>query len=284
MSTSSPSLFKSNLSMSIAIDSKGEEDHSAPSSPTDNMLSPCSMKILGRGRKIKSKLIQTSRMGATVIKEYYEGAAIRPVTNLPIILGSSSSSRRSILVRNGWIFELANPDIDEKSIRDDNPYDLPIKIATAKADALLARLNSIDERIIITADQIVLFKGEIREKPQSEAEAKQFLTSYSNQKVSTVSAIVVTHIPSGRQAAEVDIASIVWGTIPDEVVNAVVQRGEVYGSAGGFRIEDPDLQPYIIRIDGSVDSILGLPVEITNRCIAAVSTDSYFSDDENKGV
>ena len=51
-----------------------------------------------------------------------------------------------------------------------------------------------------------------------------------------------------------------WKDISDEVIQRVISRGEIYASAGGFRVEDSDLNPLILDIEGSIDSVMGLPV------------------------
>eukprot|EP01036_Dinobryon_divergens_P043595 gene43595-58060_t len=220
-----------------------------PSSPTDNMLSPCTKKLFGgKGKKPSMPFAAREKSNPRLLTE--RNKAIEQPTDIPIVLGSSSANRREVLDKHGWIFATSSPNIDEKAIRDDDPLELPLKIAIAKADALISNFsNSKSPTILITADQIVLFNKEIREKPTSFDEAREFLSSYSNQRVSTISAIVVTHIPSGRQASEVDVATVTWGTISDEVVERVLARGEIFDSAGGFRIEDPDLRPLILSIE-----------------------------------
>lgn len=161
----------------------------------------------------------------------------------------------------------------EKAIRTDDPMILPQLIAHAKADAIISRLRhegAVEEKIVLTADQIVLFEGQVREKPTSPEEAKYFLSSYSNKSVSTVSAVVVTHFPSGTRAAGIDVATVCWDSIPDEVVNDVVARGATYDCAGGFRIEDEALNPLILEADGTLDSIMGMPVQLTLKLVDEV--------------
>ena len=115
-------------------------------------------------------------------------------TELPLVLGSSSSNRQTILTLTGWEYTVMIPDIDEKAIRDDDPLLLPVLIAIAKATAIFDRLDkNHDPFILLTSDQIVLFKTEVREKPVNEAEAVRFLSSYSDEQVSTISAVVATH-------------------------------------------------------------------------------------------
>ena len=192
---------------------------------------------------------------------------------LPFVLGTTSSSRQKIVRKLGWEYSLAAPDIDEKSIRSDDPYALPLLIAKAKAFALVERYNSGDlsapgdEFVILTADQITLYRDTVREKPESEEEAFSFLTSYSNDRVRTVSAVCVTHWPSFLQVSDIDIAEICWKVIDEDCVKRIINRGEIFSSAGGFRVEDEDLNPRIERIDGDMDSIMCLPVALTERLL-----------------
>ena len=62
-----------------------------------------------------------------------------------------------------------------------------------------------------------------------------------------------------------------FGEISPEIVRNVISRGLIFTSAGGFRIEDEDLNALLKGIDGSVDSVLGMPLDATVRVIQAVS-------------
>jgi septum formation protein len=115
-----------------------------------------------------------------------------------IDLGSSSSNRQKILQLVEWSYDIMIPDIDEKAFRHEDPLFLPVIIAKAKAAAIFERLSDQSPFILLTADQIVLFDSDVREKPVNEEEAIKFLSSYSNRSVSTISAVVATHYPSGK--------------------------------------------------------------------------------------
>lgn len=163
--------------------------------------------------------------------------------------------------------------------------ELPQLIARAKADAITARLRSegaIGEKIILTADQIVLYRSEIREKPETVEEAREYLHSYSGSSVATISAVVITHFPSLEQRVGIDVATIIWDTIPDDVIERVIARGEIFSSAGGFRIEDPDLNPLLIDIDGSIDSVYGMPLKLTMDLLCEVSQATSVELDSQK--
>jgi len=73
---------------------------------------------------------------------------------------------------------------------------------------------------------------------------------------------------------------VFWKDISDEVIQRVISRGEIFASAGGFRVEDPDLNPLILDIEGSIDSVMGLPVSILfffyiHRYLSMTNVSSY---------
>ena len=78
--------------------------------------------------------------------------------------------------------------------------------------------------------------------------------------MATISAIVLTHFPTGKQKSEVNVSKVYWNEISQKVVEKVVGKGLIYQSAGGFRLEDEDLNPLINSIEGSVSCIMGLNV------------------------
>jgi septum formation protein len=269
----------------------------APSSPTDILLSPCSQRIFGKKKKMivppqeplssRSHSLSmedmteesledggsndSSSSGSNSAREKRCYSLESDVKETPVpdflqgktlILGSSSANRKQVVELLGWNFIQMSPDIDEKAIRVPDPLELPLLIARAKADAIFKRLAadaSEAEAVILTADQVVLFDETVREKPESEEQARIFLKSYSENIVQTISAVVGTHYPSGLQFGDVEVAEVEWKAISDDVVDKVLARGQIFSSAGGFRVEDEDLNPLIRSIDGTVDSVFGMP-------------------------
>ncbi|MBI3963763.1 MAG: Maf family protein, partial [Candidatus Kerfeldbacteria bacterium] len=125
---------------------------------------------------------------------------------LPLILGSASVGRRAVLAQAGYVFEVMRADIDEKAIRHPDPSELTVRIASAKADALLPRIGT--PSLLITADQVVTWGDEIREKPVDEAQARHFLETVSERPLTMFSAVVVTDTARGRRTAGVDRAHV----------------------------------------------------------------------------
>jgi predicted house-cleaning NTP pyrophosphatase (Maf/HAM1 superfamily) len=67
----------------------------------------------------------------------------------------------------------------------------------------------------------------------------------------------------------VDRAKVWFRRIPEEVIDQVIARGEVFAHAGGFSITEPLLHAYIERVEGTANSVIGLPAALTRRLIRA---------------
>lgn len=184
---------------------------------------------------------------------------------MKLILGSASVGRRMVMEQAGYKFEVMTADIDEKSIRSDDYYHLPLFLARAKSDALRPRLS--EKSILITADQVVICNRQLREKPESEAQAREFLRSYSIYPAETVNAVVVYNSVSKKSSESVTRALVYFRHIPEEIIEKVVREGSVMNAAGGFKTEHPILGQYLIKIDGDRDSVIGLQIKELPRLI-----------------
>lgn len=191
-----------------------------------------------------------------------------------VVLGTSSSWRRTLFERHFPRIEVEwrAADIDEKAAGGDrasaDPRTLTLRIAHAKADALLPSLQSgkgdRPPPLLLTADQVVVGPEGIREKPASVAECRSFLASYSaGAPVRAVSGIVVVDCGSGRRFEASDEASQKFTQFGDGVIDALVKEGECMKSAGGVLVEHELLQPYLAERTGELESIQGLPVGAT---------------------
>lgn len=190
---------------------------------------------------------------------------------MKIILGSQSGNRKQVLTDAGYTFDIMVSGIDEKAIRHENWYDMPILIAKAKAEALLARIK--EPALLITADVVVVWNGELREKPIDGNEARVFLKSFSESPhpVECVNGIVVTNTETGAVSTGTDISKIFFGKIPDELIETLIEEGGVTNWAGAFTLLDPRIKGCVSRIEGVFDSVLGLPMDVVEKCMRELS-------------
>lgn len=222
-------------------------------------------------------------------------------SSFKIILGSASVARRKILAEMGYEFTVMTADIDEKGIRKEKPEELVMAIAEAKADAIISKLQTIDNQekdtkptilvaadtaeailpklpvghykmdaeptLLITSDQVVVYEGMVREKPSSKEEARQFIKDYSGGHAATVGSVIITNLKTGFRKGGWDKVEIYFHEIPDEMIDKLIEEGTVLYVAGGLIIEHPLILPFIKEVVGTTDSVMGLPKALTERLI-----------------
>lgn len=189
---------------------------------------------------------------------------------MKLILGSKSVGRKKILEAAGYTFRILTANIDEKAIRSTNFKELPLLLARAKAKKLLEHIDR--NSMIITADQVVVYNGQLREKPETKEQAQTYLQSYNTKHpAQTYTAVVVTNTKTGKQAEIIDIAKVYFKKIPSHIIEKLIEEGSVMHAAGGFIVEHPLLAPFVDHIEGTLDSITGLPLQKTQKLIKEVT-------------
>lgn len=179
---------------------------------------------------------------------------------MKLILGSQSKGRAHVLKNAGYNFSVMSPSINEKAIRSDNFKEMTLLIAQAKAQALLPQIS--EPALLITADHVMAWNGELREKPHSIDEAKFFLETYSNNYAVSISSVVVTNTETLVQKSGTDISRVFFKELPAHIITAILQRDDILSMSGALNIDDALISPYIDRIEGDKDSVIGLPMKL----------------------
>lgn len=215
---------------------------------------------------------------------------------LVIVLGSSSPWRAQVLKDAGLFFQVMSPDIDEKAIRDPSPLVLTRNIARAKSEALRHRIAP--EQVLLTADQVVTFRGEIREKPADAEQARLWLHGYAHASVAAISSVVA--YDGASKASEEGAETVVIRFKPSlaSAVDALIADGEVLKSSGAVVVEHPlmvlhvewVIRPYVNVSPGhtygpealAVDektavstSISGLPLQLVYDLLAKLGRRNF---------
>lgn len=195
-----------------------------------------------------------------------------------LVLGSQSKTRRTLL--QAW--NEAHPhvtcrhvraDVDERGVREPDEVQLAVAIAMAKKDALLPVLQREAEgkgrTWLVTCDQVVLQDGVVVHKPKDAEEARLRLTRGGA--VETRSAVVCCDVASGWTAHAMDVAHVDVAPLPTDVVEQLLVEGDVYGCAGGIMVEHPLVQPHVNHLRGTIDSVLGLPLDAMEKLLVQVA-------------
>ncbi len=188
---------------------------------------------------------------------------------MKIILGSQSKDRQRILKEMGYTFDIVHADIDEKAIRSDDPEELTVTIANAKADAVLPKIH--EPSILITADTVVVCEGRILEKPENEHEARKFFALYPFHPAIVFSAVVVVNTATKKRRSGCEQATVWLAPFPESVIQELIDTKKTFAWAGGFAVADPVCKPFIKKIEGPSDAVEGLPRALVTQYIKDVS-------------
>ena len=195
------------------------------------------------------------------------------------------TARQDVLRYLDWtISDYFEAEVDEAAIvagtDESDPVAQTVQIAKAKAESIMGRLRKLSaagtnrhsECYILTADQRVLDdRGRVLANPKSKEEANEFIMRFTNSAATTVSSVALTHFPSGEQVDGSERIKIHFQSLPRAIVSQLVENDStetVLRSAGGLAVENPMLQKLIDRIEGTVDVLLGLPIQLTAALLA----------------
>ncbi|VYS71612.1 unnamed protein product [Arabidopsis thaliana] len=195
-------------------------------------------------------------------------------SNVKLILGSQSMARKRILAEMGYDYTIVTADIDEKAIRTEKPEDLVVALAEAKANEIISKLGGESQfakdpqpTLLITADTVVVYKGVIREKPTTKEEAREFIKGYSGSHGGVVGSVLVRNLKTGVKKGGWDKAEVYFHEIPEQVIDDLIDDAITYKVAGGLTLEHPLISPFIDSVVGGVDTVMGLPKELTEKFI-----------------
>ena len=187
------------------------------------------------------------------------------------------NARADVFRYLGWDVDyLKHSDLSSDSLEDSYvnrpPAEICMLVALSKADKIMAQLKRdaysgkfryTEGCIVVTADQRVLFRDKNLSNCRSREEAGELLKSYSGSDVKVVNALVLTHFPTGIQVQGDNSSTVHWQRLPSPIVLQAVEGSDsVLNCAGALIVEDPLMFRLIDRLDGTVDSVFGLPVQL----------------------
>ncbi|MFM2415130.1 MAG: hypothetical protein RI911_823 [Candidatus Parcubacteria bacterium] len=174
-----------------------------------------------------------------------------------IVLGSQSPRRKKLLNEAGYVIEVLPAHFDEASIRHNDPVTLTQSLARAKNETLKQRVSGAP--IIITADTVVVFEGDIFEKASSEREAYEWISQYQGKSIRVVTSHMIYDMQTDNHYEHTSHADILFHQIPEDTRLQLALNAYNASVAGGFHMSDPLLRPYV-TFTGSESVILGLDI------------------------
>ncbi|MCK4282951.1 MAG: septum formation protein Maf [Candidatus Brocadiae bacterium] len=185
----------------------------------------------------------------------------------PIVLASSSPTRAELLSGLAADFEVVEPHIDERAVRDDAPEGLALKLATAKARQVAQKRP---DALVIGADTLVVCRGRVVGKPLDREDAVRILEDLTRNAHKVLTALHVI-APGGRERSCCVESVVRMRQMQREEIEEYLNRPGVLDKAGAYELQPDD--PNVAEIAGSVTAVMGLPLEELQRLICELYPD-----------
>ena len=188
-----------------------------------------------------------------------------------VFLASESPRRKQLLADAGVVFTVRPAKVDE-TLDDDklaDPHEAVKELAQRKAGAVVQELLAENYRgaaLVLGADTMVVLGDEIFGKPRNLSDAKRMLRRLSNNTHEVVTGVSVWLV-SAPEPEKVslgfrsfyDASFVTFKELTDEEIADYLRKGESFDKAGAYAAQGEGAK-LVERIDGALDTVIGLPV------------------------
>lgn len=182
--------------------------------------------------------------------------------NLPLILASSSASRKMILDKLSIPYQILAPHIDESVLPDESAETHVLRLAKNKA---LKSAEHNPNALIIGCDSVCILNGAIMSKPENHHTAVQQLQAASGKIVYFYSGLALYNSETKNLQQTVVRTEVHFKPLTDKLINAYLEKDQPYSCAGSIQAEGLGIILIEKMIADDPNSLIGLPlIELIN--------------------
>ena len=177
---------------------------------------------------------------------------------MDIILGSASDRRQELLQRLVKKFSIIIGDFDENSVVLDGDVSKFVEeIALGKAKSIIKKITK--PSIIIAADTVVAFEGQVLGKPKDEMDAFNMLEKLSDNTHEVYTGIVLINTATNKILKDSLKTEVVFSKLEEKDIKEYIETGEPMDKAGAYGIQGNG-GVFVKKINGCYYNVMGLPL------------------------
>jgi septum formation protein len=189
------------------------------------------------------------------------------MSEIPLILASSSPRRRQLLSEAGYTFTVAPPSEAAENVSESMAGlpapELVARLAVQKAEDVATRM---ERGIVVACDTVAECQGQILGKPAGRDGARRMLRLLRGQEHRVYSGLCVWRRPDDVQRLQIDVTKLVMDPISDAELQLYLDSGQWEGKAGAFGYQDG--LDWVHVVEGSESNVVGLPMELLTEILA----------------
>ncbi|EPF14027.1 MULTISPECIES: nucleoside triphosphate pyrophosphatase [Cedecea] len=180
-----------------------------------------------------------------------------------LYLASGSPRRQELLTQLGVSFERVVPGIEEQRQPHESAEQYVCRLAREKAQAGVAMVTQ--DLPVLGADTIVIFNGEVLEKPKDAGHAAQMLRLLSGNQHQVMTAVAIA---DANQVLEtLVVTDVTFRSLSEQDIAGYIASGEPMDKAGAYGIQGLG-GCFVKRINGSYHAVVGLPLVETGELLS----------------
>ncbi len=184
---------------------------------------------------------------------------------MQIILASASPRRRELLSRLYKDFKVIPAVGAERVDGGLSAEAVALSLAEAKCEEVF---STNPESLIVACDTIVVYEGRILGKPKDAEDAEATLGMLSGRTHRVITGVCVRS--PYKKLKEYATTEVTFNELDERFIADYVAGGSPMDKAGSYGIQDGGIVKSYL---GSYTNVVGLPVELVERMIAAAMTD-----------
>ncbi len=174
-----------------------------------------------------------------------------------LVLASASPRRRELVENLHLKCEIAEPrKIDESYPGNMRPEEVPAYLSRKKAHAYLTSLKY--NQILLTADTVVINRGEVVGKPRDLNDAAAMLRRLSGHTHKVVTGVTLATVRSQKTFSEE--TEVVFADLSDREIDYYVENFKPLDKAGAYGIQEWIGYIAVSGIRGDFYNVMGLPL------------------------
>jgi len=184
-------------------------------------------------------------------------------TRPKLILASTSVYRARALRQLNVDFSPIDPELPETLVAHENAADRAIRLATAKAQAVLS--DHLDA-VVIGSDQVGVCQAQILGKPGSKSAAIEQLLFCRNHKATFFTAVAI--YSKRRSLVKCISSELVFRDLSRAQIERYLDIEEAWDCAGSFKIESLGIALFTEVRSTDPSALIGLPLIATTSMLA----------------
>lgn len=171
---------------------------------------------------------------------------------MKILLASGSPRRKQLLTELGYAVEVVKPDFDEDAVTASEPAALVEALAEGKGRSVPPQKGVL----LVAADTVVVFEGQVLGKPCDEQEAYRILAALSGQRHEVYTGVYLQK--DGITRTFTERAEVFFRPLTEQEIRDYIATGSPMDKAGAYGVQDSG---FVDRIAGSYHNVMGFPTE-----------------------